>query len=370
MLGLLGAAGAVLVAGCVWQYHIEGTGTKGAAAKQEASVREVTPAQSASQNTEETVYSKDLFAMDTYMTFKAYGSNAEEAVEAASKEVQRLDALLSTGNASSDVSKINAEGSGTISDDEQAMIERALELYDTTDGLFDITIYPLMELWGFPTQEYYVPTEDEIQALLKYVDAGSIQLDGDQLTLAEGQEIDLGAIAKGYTSNRLMEVYREYGVTSGMVYLGGNVQTLNTKPDGSKWKIGIQSPEETQGSVSATVSVDNKAVITSGGYERYFEQDGKTYIHILDPRTGYPADNDLISVTIVSEDGMLADALSTSLFIMGEEQAETYWRTYSDAGQDFEMVLITSDGTLHVTEGLTDDFSTDQTYEVIQKEES
>lgn len=305
---------------------------------------------------------RQLFAMDTVMSFTAYGKNSEQAVDAAVKEVQRLDELLSTGNPDSEVSAINTKGSGTLSDDTKTILTEAMEIYRETDGLFDVTIYPLMQLWGFPTQEYHVPTESELQKALAKVDASQIVIDGDQVTLGTGQQMDLGGIAKGYTSARIMEIYREYGITSGMVSLGGNVQTLGTRPDGKDWNIGIQNPDGQQGSLLAALPVENKAVITSGGYERYFEEDGNTYIHILNPKTGYPADSGLVSVSIISENGMLADALSTSLYLMGEEKAAEYWRTHADA---FDMILEDKDGTLYVTEGLSQEIQTDNTMIVL-----
>ena len=300
---------------------------------------------------------RQLFAMDTVMSFTAYGKNSEQAVDAAMKEVQRLDELLSTGNPDSEVSRINAEGSGILSEDTEEILAEAMEIYEDTDGLFDVSIYPLMQLWGFPTQEYHVPTEQELEETLAKVDASRIHVDGDQVTLGEGQQVDLGGIAKGYTSARVMEIFQEYGITSGMVSLGGNVQTLNKRTDGNPWQIGIQNPNGEQGSLLAVLPVENKAVITSGGYERYFEEDGNTYIHILDPRTGYPADSGLVSVSVISENGMLADALSTSLYLMGEEKALEYWRAHTE---EFDMILESTDGTLYVTDGISQDIRTDQ----------
>ncbi len=305
---------------------------------------------------------RQLFAMDTVMSFTAYGKNSEQAVDAAVKEVQRLDELLSTGNPDSEVSAINTKGSGTLSDDTKTILTEAMEIYRETDGLFDVTIYPLMQLWGFPTQEYHVPTESELQKALTKVDASQIVIEGDQVTLGTGQQMDLGGIAKGYTSARIMEIYREYGITSGMVSLGGNVQTLGTRPDGKDWNIGIQNPDGQQGSLLAALPVENKAVITSGGYERYFEEDGNTYIHILNPKTGYPADSGLVSVSIISENGMLADALSTSLYLMGKEKAAEYWRAHADA---FDMILEDKDGILYVTEGISQEIQTDNTMIVL-----
>lgn len=304
---------------------------------------------------------KQLFAMDTFMSFTAYGKNCEKAVDAAIDEVERLDALLSTGKETSEVSRINAAGGGEVSEDTAVILQEAMEVYQRTEGLFDVSIYPLMELWGFPSQEYHVPTREELLEVLSLVDASKIAFDGTYIRLLEGQRIDFGGIAKGYTSARVMDVFQEYGIHSGMVTLGGNVQVLNKKLDGSKWQVAIRDPEH-EGKILGVLGVENQAVITSGGYERYFEEDGETYIHILNPRTGYPADKDLISVTVISEDGMLADALSTSLYLMGREEAVSYWERY---GEEFEMVLVTEKGEILVTEGICKEFETEEEYLVI-----
>lgn len=292
--------------------------------------------------------SREIFAMDTVMSFTAYGRNAETAVDAAVSEVKRLDALLSTGSAFSEVSTLNREGVLSVSEDTEALFWRGAEIYEDTGGIFDFTVYPLMELWGFSTKEYHVPSQEELKEVLTLVDASKVSLNGKEVRLGEGQQVDFGGIAKGYASGRIMEIYEERGISSGMVSLGGNVQVLGRKPDGMLWRIGIKDPSGTQ-ELAAVVSVENCAVVTSGGYERYFEEDGKTYIHIIDPRTGYPADKDLASVTVVSADGTLADALSTSLYIMGLADAVSFWRECEEA---FEMVLITVDGEIYATEGI------------------
>lgn len=311
-------------------------------------------------------YSRQFFAMDTVMSFTAYGERGEEAVEAAVQEVERLDALLSTGIAESEVSRINASGEGDLSEDTEKILSEGLAIWKQTGGLFDVTIYPLMQLWGFPTGNYHVPTKEELKQTMSLVDSSKVILDGNHVTLGEKQKMDLGGIAKGYTSNRIMEIFQEYGVTSAMVSLGGNVQTLGKKPDGTDWQVGIQNPDNVQGDLLGAVAVQDQAVITSGGYERYFEENGQTYIHILDPRTGCPAENGLASVTIVSSNGMLADALSTSLYIMGLDEAEAYWRIYAD---EFDMILMTDDGTVYVTEGIRDRFRTKGKMEVLYREE-
>lgn len=310
--------------------------------------------------------SRDIFAMDTYMTVTAFGENADAAVDAAQAEIERLDALLSTGNGDSEIAKLNASGTAELSVDAGYLVERALELNEETDGAFDIAIYPVMEAWGFPSQNYQVPSDELLQERLALADASQIIYDAEAREISfgkDGMEIDLGGIAKGYTSARIMDIFKSCGITSGLVNLGGNVQVLGVKTDGSKWRIAVQSPDG-ESDYLGVLSVSDKAVITSGGYERYFEQDGKTYHHIIDPKTGYPAENGLTSVTIVSADGTLADGLSTSLFIMGKEKAAEFWRAHSD---EFDAILLADDGTLYVTEGIADDFSTELPAEVISR---
>lgn len=315
---------------------------------------------------------KEIFAMDTYMTLTGYGERSQEAVEAAAAEIVRLDEMLSVGNENSEIAQINRNGKGKISEDTEIMLEEAISLFETTKGAFDITVYPLMEAWGFTTQNYQVPDKTVLETVLKAVDASAVQYDSqtDEVILANGQGIDFGGIAKGYASGRVMRIFEEYGLMSGMVSLGGNVQCYSSKTDGTPWRVGISNPNagEDGTDLLGIVSVTDKAVITSGGYERYFTdpKTGKTYHHIIDPATGYPAENGLTSVTIVSGNGMLADGLSTAVFIMGQEKAADYWRQYGD---EFEMILMADDGTVSVTEGLEDSFTTEFSLSVIKRKE-
>ena len=297
-------------------------------------------------------------AMDTFMSLTAYGAHRSEALDAAEAEILRLDALLSTGRPDSEISALNRTGRGVLSADSRALVGRALELFEETGGRFDITVYPLMELWGFTSGSYQVPTQAQLTAALATVGADRLTYrpDAGELTLEEGQAIDLGGIAKGYASQRVMELYRKAGVTSGLVSLGGNVQCLGSRPDGSPWRIGIQDPWNAEGAMYAVLEVADQAVITSGGYERHFvdEATGVTYQHILNPATGMPADSGLASVTVVSPDGALADGLSTALYIMGLDAAAAYWRAHSD---QFQAIFIDASGGLSVTEGLASSVS-------------
>lgn len=292
-----------------------------------------------------------LTAMDTVMSLTAYGENRDGALEKAVAEIQRLDNLLSIGNENSDISRLNREKNAVLSPDTWSLLSQALDLAQDTQGVFDPTVYPLVKLWGFYDKDYHVPTRQELSQALALVDYREVSLSQDSCgaSLGNGQQIDLGGIGKGFASQRVTELLRDAGVTSAMVSLGGNIQCLGAKPDGSPWNIGIRDPFGEE--LYATVRVTDKAVITSGGYERYFEdpETHNIYRHILDPRTGFPAESGLSSVSIVTSDGTLGDGLSTALYIMGLEDATAYWQTHRE---DFEAVFITDSGTLYATEGL------------------
>lgn len=315
--------------------------------------------------------SQDIFAMDTYMTVTAYGDKCTEAVQAAVDEINRLDDLWSVGNSESEISILNENGSVILSDETYTVVKEALELYDSTGGLFDITVYPLMVEWGFTTEDYKVPTDDKIKELLKLTGIDKITLDDEthQITLQTGTQIDLGGIAKGYTSAKIMDIFSEYGIVSGLVSLGGNVQLYGTKVDGSDWRVGVENPDNTIKALSTSdyigvVQISDKALITSGGYQRYFvDENGEKHHHIIDPRTGSPSNSGLISVTIVSDDGLLADGLSTSLFIMGKDDAISYWHEHSD---QFDFILVDSEGKIYVSKGIESNFSSELDYEIVE----
>ncbi len=318
-------------------------------------------------NSSEGAVTKDVFAMDTYMRLTAYGQNGETAVDSAVSYIEKMDALLSTGLETSEISQLNAAGAMTLSPDSAAVMQRAITLCHETDGAFNPFMYPIMEAWGFPSKEYRVPEEEELQQLLTLTDVSQVQFDTENGYVSfdlSGMKADFGGIAKGYTSSQIKEIFTSSGVTSGMITLGGNIQAIGSKTDGSPWRVAVRKPESEE-EYLGVLEVCDKAVITSGGYERYFEQDGKTYHHIMDPSTGCPAENGLTSVTIVSEDGTLADALSTALFVMGLEKASDYWQEHSE---QFDAVFLTEAGTLFVTEGIEDIFSSSYVWDVIEKE--
>ena len=297
-----------------------------------------------------------FFAMDTAMDFTVYGDAA--LLDEAETLIGSLEEQVSVTDEHSDIYAIDHTGSGSLSGNAAELMEQALELCRRTGGALDISVYPIVRAWGFTTGSYQVPDEETIQSLLPLVDYTQIQYDAATgvVTLPEGMEIDLGSVAKGYAGQLAAQMLREHGVQSALLNLGGNVQTVGTKPDGSPWQIGIKDPQGEDAMM--VLSVEDQAVVTSGGYERYFEQDGQTYWHIMDPSTGHPADSGLISVTIVGDEGVVCDGLSTALFVMGLEKAADLW---AQSG-DFEAVFVTASGEVYITEGLRDRFALTERY--------
>lgn len=291
-----------------------------------------------------------IIAMDTVMTIKAYGSNAFQGIAAATEEIYRLENLLSTTKEGSEVYRINhANGEAVqVSDETTYLIKEAINISSQTGGALDITIYPIVKCWGFTGDEFRVPEDSEIQVLLNDVGYDRVVCSDGFVKLAKGQMIDLGAVAKGYAADRVKLKLSEAGVENAIINLGGNVLTMGTKPDGEKWSVGIKNPFSTS-ELTGAVSIDAKAVVTSGNYERYFEKEGKRYWHILDPQTGYPADAGVVSVTIVTDSSFLADALSTAVYVMGPEKTR---ELYEKRG-DFEYILITNNGETIMSENIS-----------------
>ena len=309
----------------------------------------------------------EIFALDTAITLKVYGSKRDEVLKKLEDKINELDDMLSTGKETSEVSRLNRGGEAVLSPTMANLVKRSLDIYKKTDGLFDITIYPLMELWGFPTKNYRVPSEKEIEEKLKLVGSDKIDFNEETRKISfknKGMEIDFGGIGKGYITDELVKILTDEKVESAIINLGGNVFGFRKKPDGSLWNIAIRDPNEPD-KYMAAIRLEDSAVITSGGYERYFEENGIIYHHILDPRTGKPSESGLKSVSIISKDGTLADALSTSLFIMGEEKAIGYWK---ENGSNFDILLMTNDNRLLVSAGIKDKVISDNyKIEVINK---
>lgn len=292
----------------------------------------------------------EIFAMDTIMDLTVYGESASKLLTEARQLVQKYEGLFSVNTRTSDVAKLN-QSSGRVvqvSPETYELIQKSIEISKKTEGLFDISIYPLVRAWGFTKEEYRVPEPEELGRLLEKVDASKIRLEPDnRVTLPEGMEIDLGGIAKGYLSQKLTELFREGGAQAAVVSLGGNVQTFGKKPDGTPFMVGITDPSDGT-SVLGTIRIGEKAVITSGSYQRYFEKDGKKYHHIIDKRTGAPAQSDLMSVTVIGEDGVTADSLATALFVMGKEKAVQFAASHPE----IQLVLVDTKSQIWTSEGI------------------
>ncbi len=307
------------------------------------------------------VETSSIFAMDTIMELQVQGD--EELLRSSEAKIRELEHLLSVTDENSDIYRLNRGGSCQISDTTAQIMEKALGVCDRTEGALDISIYPVLKCWGFTTGENKVPTAQELESHLASVDYRKVKFSGDTgavtASIEEGMEIDLGSIVKGYTGTMIADYYRENGVKSALINLGGNVQCVGKKPNGEPWKVAIKSPfSDTQSGIYGVLSAEDEAIITSGGYERYFEENGEIYWHILDPTTGYPAKSGLLSVTIVGRDGLVCDGLSTALFVKGLESAIDIWKK----SDDFEAIFITEEGDVYITEGIAKDFSLSSEY--------
>ena len=287
----------------------------------------------------------EIFAMDTYMRIRVWGDSG--LVSDVCDEIYRLETLFSVTDEKGEIFALNRDGKAALSAETAELLAKASALSERTGGAFDPTVYPLVSAWGFTADEQRVPSQDELSALLPSVGVDHLQLSGTDAVLTGGAQLDLGGIAKGYTAQKCLSYLESEGVRRAMVSLGGTVLTLGTKPDGSAWVIGIADPNEPSEAVATLTFTGSMALVTSGGYQRYFEKDGVRYHHILDPETGLPADTGLASVTVITSDGTTADALSTALFVMGLEEGTEFWRD----SDDFEAVFITQEGKIIATEG-------------------
>ena len=301
---------------------------------------------------------KQIFAMDTVMTLTAYGEAAGPALDAAAAQINETARLLDPEQEGSLVWTLNHSGGAQTEIPELLyhMLDTAGTVYARSGGALDLSVYPVVRTWGFIDQAYRVPSPDEIAAAMEGVDYAAVTFEqtGDTCFAAvpDGMEISFGSVAKGAMSDAVVDTLRENGVTSAVISLGGNVQTLGLRPDGSDWTVAVQDPNET-GTYLGTIAVGETAVVTSGSYQRYFEENGMVYHHIIDPATGYPAESGLLSATVVCPDGAMADCLSTAMFVLGEDGALDYWRTWGG----FELLLVTTDGRVVLTDGLRDAFT-------------
>ena len=302
---------------------------------------------------EETPSTAEIFAMDTVMNVTVYGEEREKAVDEARKIIREYDNLWSEEKEDSDISKINRNSGSyvTVEPATYDLLKQSVEVSKLTDGMFDITLEPVVKLWGFHNKAYRVPTEKERKTAREKVNYRKITFAGDypkgncQVKIEKGMEIGVGGIAKGYTSDKIISKFREMKVSAAILSLGGNVQTLGYKEGDKPFRVGLTNPLSAE-SILGTLDVTDCAVITSGNYERYFEKDGRRYHHIMDRKTGAPVENTLASVTVIGESGTMCDGLSTALFVMGKEKALEFQKAHTEFG----LILVTEDGEITSTE--------------------
>jgi thiamine biosynthesis lipoprotein len=296
--------------------------------------------------------------MSTVMTHRAYGRYAEKALKAVRDEAVRLEELLSRFIPGSEISRVNRSAGikcEKVSDDTYEVLLHAVEFSSCCQGIFDVTIGPLVTLWSSGKHTSEPPEDSSIRQVLPLVDYTGLMLDPGKRTAGlrrVGQSIDLGGIGKGFAGDRFLEIFKKYGISSAFTNIGGNVAAIGAKPDGSPWRVGIQHPRQ-ENSLIGLVSVADRAVVTSGDYQRYFMgRDGKRYHHILDTSTGYPAESGLVSVTVVAGSSTAADALSTILFVAGMKKGLELLGRFPGA----EAVFIDAALGVHVTAGLKQSF--------------
>lgn len=298
-------------------------------------------------------------AMDTYMTLDIYGARNDMNLRPIDDTIKELDRQLSPTNAGNNgyddnyVYQINHNGSAKMFKDENDdLVLRTLDLCEETGGALDITIYPVVDEWGFISKDYKIPSKERLGELLKNVNYRQVWRGDYTVRVPDGYKVDFGAVAKGYAADKVVEHLDLADAFGAICNLGGTVVAYGKKPDGGEWRVGVADPENSA-TYMGYVSCTDKIIATSGSYERYFEgEDGKIYSHIIDPKTGYPVDNGILSVTIISKNGLRSDGLSTALFVMGREKAEEFYRAH----KDFDYIMLTADKKAYLTPGAKERF--------------
>jgi thiamine biosynthesis lipoprotein len=301
---------------------------------------------------------KEFYALGTINYIRIYDCFDEAILTKAVDRVKEIEQHMSAFLPDSDISKINlssGKGSVKVHKDTMSLLQRGTYFSKLSDGAFDMTVRPLIELWGIGKKKNYIPACQEIRDTLKLVNYKDLVVDEKQNLAAmkyAGQSVDLGGIAKGYAADEVKRILEENNITSAVINLGGNVVTMGNRPDKGLWQIGLQNPLAKTGQYLGKLSVSGKTIVTSGSNERFFIKDGIRYHHILDARTGYPAKSSLLSVTVVCDCSMDADALTTSLFVLGVKDGMHLLKQYHA-----DALFVTENLGLYLTEGLINYFT-------------
>lgn len=301
----------------------------------------------------------DGFALDTTIHLRLFAKDkaqAQKAMEAAFSEVNRFNHIFSATSDGGEVAALNKSGEGKLSPEAIALYDKAMAIYTSTQGAYNPALYPVTNLWGFTTGDYHKPDDQALGQALSLTNLKDIRVNPQtgQVKFAHpGMGLDFNGISQGALSSRLMDVFRDQGIKSGLVIIDGNVQVLGRHPDKTDFQVGIQDPKADLGYIGQ-VSINNKAVITTGKYQKKFQEDGQTWHSILDPQTGKPAVNGLNSVSVIAKNGASASALSRALYVMGPKAAIAYWRQHPD---DFDMVLYYDNEQVAVTSGIASNYT-------------
>ena len=299
--------------------------------------------------------SKTTFALNTAVTITLYGNYDESLIDACFDLCRQYELIFSRTDERSELYRLNASRSMEVSDELLELIKISLYYGELSDGKLDITIGEVSSMWNFQTDSPALPDSAELEEALSHVDWSKIEIEGNTVTIEDPKAvIDLGAVAKGYIADKLKEYLISQGVDRAIINLGGNILCVGKRSVSSDFVIGLQYPFESSETI-ATIGIDDMSVVTSGVYERCFTLDGTLYHHILDTDTGYPVMNGLVSVTIISENSVDGDALSTSVFALGLEDG----LRLIDSLDGVYAVFITDDMQLHFSDGLLDRFSVD-----------
>ena len=303
-------------------------------------------------NTE--VTTRSSFALGTIIQLKAFGKSGSGAIDEAIIMLNNIDNKMSAFKADSEISQINKNSgllSQTVSADTYFVIKKAIEYCRLTEGAFDPTVRPLVNLWNKAFEQEKIPGESAVKEKLSLVNYRDIFLDDEKnsvLLIHEGQAIDLGGIAKGFAADQVRDSFIKNGIRNALIDLGGNIYALGSKPDGSLWKVGIQNPFCARGQYLGILKVKNKSIVTSGNYEKYIVKNGKRYHHILNPRTGYPSESKIISATIISDNSLDGDGLSTGIYILGVRKS----LELIESLKGIDAILVTDDKKVFVTSGV------------------
>lgn len=298
--------------------------------------------------------SLEFYALGTFIRLQTWGKEAPKALEEARSVVAEVEKRFSRFTPRSDAGTLEQTAGHEehpFSEESLFLFSKALEYARRTQGAFDPTLGALTRLWEIGTPEERIPSPEEIREALQtvgYEDLHVFPERGTALLARKAQIPDFGGIAKGYAGDRVRDILKSHGISQGLINMGGNITVLGNKPGGAPWKIGIQNPLEPRGVFLGILSLADMSVVTSGNYERYFEEEGVRYHHILDPRTGYPASQELLSVTVVCEDALEGDALATGLYVLGLSEG----MELAENLEGVEALFVTSDRRVLGTSGI------------------